>query len=69
MVLNFGLCFHETGGIMSVDMRDKNRKVDKIHYLNGQKASDNPPIIFNYNAEESYYEIEVIGFKVGHVNV
>lgn len=35
MVLNFGLCFHETGGIMSVDMRDKNRKVDKIHYLNG----------------------------------
>lgn len=25
MVFNFGLCFHETGGIMSVDLRDKNR--------------------------------------------
>lgn len=34
VMFSFGLCFHETGGIMSVDLREKNRNVDKIHYLN-----------------------------------
>lgn len=68
-MFNFGLCFHETGGIMSVDLRDKNRNVDKIHYLDGQSVANNEPIIFNYNTEESYYEVEVVGFKVGNINV
>ncbi len=34
MVFSFGLCFHERGGIMSVDMRDHSKKDSKIHYLN-----------------------------------
>lgn len=66
MVFNFGLCFHESGGVMSVDLRDKSRSVDKIHYLDDQKESDNPPMVFHYNTDESYYEIEVKAFKVGN---
>ena len=31
--MSFGLCLSETGGIMSVDFRDKKRNSNKIHYL------------------------------------
>jgi len=33
MTFSFGLCFHENGGIMSVDMRDHKAINSKIHYL------------------------------------
>lgn len=66
MVFSFGLCFHENGGIMSVDMRDHEKRNSKIHYLNQNENQMRKPLVFKYNADESYYEIKVNGFKVGN---
>lgn len=38
MVFSFGLCFHESGGIMSVDMRDHEKRDSKIHYLDQNES-------------------------------
>ena len=32
-IFSFGLCFHKTGGIMSIDLRHKYHKDDKITML------------------------------------
>lgn len=34
MVFNFGLCFHEKGGIMSIDLRSTDHNDKKLRYLN-----------------------------------
>jgi hypothetical protein len=66
MVFSFGLCFHENGGIMSVDMRDHARVDSKIHYLDQNQKDMNTPVVLNYNDDESYYEIKVTGFAIGN---
>ena len=56
-VFSFGLCFHENGGIMSIDLRKKFQKDNKIAMLNKNLNEMNKPIVVKYNDIESYYEI------------
>lgn len=64
-VFSFGLCFHNSGGIMSVDLRHKNKVDDKIVMLN-KHINDYPnPIITPYLYGNNYYEIQVSHFELG----
>lgn len=69
-IFSFGLCFHNSGGIMSVDMRNKNAPDDKIVMLN-KKVSDyvKAPVIVPYSAFNSYYEVKVESFEIGGLKV
>lgn len=64
-VFSFGLCFHNSGGIMSVDMRNKNLPDEKIVMLD-KKLSDytTAPLIVPYSSFNNYYEIRASGFVV-----
>lgn len=68
---SFGLCFHSSGGIMSIDLRNKFHKDDKITMMTTNIENLHKPIVFKYNTSESYYEIPVNHFQVGNriVNV
>jgi hypothetical protein len=68
-VFSFGLCLHSKGGIMSVDLRHKFKKDDKITMMATDVKNLSKPIEFLYNSEESYYEITVNHFKVGTEHV
>lgn len=63
-VFSFGLCFHKDGGIMSIDLRHKFRKDDKITMLNKNINEYNHPIVVPYITENNYYEIPVSHFKI-----
>lgn len=69
-VFSFGLCFHNSGGIMSIDMRNKNAPDDKIVMLN-KKISDykKQPIRVSYTAYNSYYEIKASNFQVADIKL
>ena len=64
-VFSFGLCFHNSGGIMSIDVRNKNQPDDKIAMLN-KKISDytESPIVVPYSNFNNYYEVRVNSFEV-----
>lgn len=64
MVLSFGLCFHNTGGIMSIDLRHKHKKDDKIMMLNKHVKDYKNPLIVPYSDDSSYYEVTVSHFSI-----
>ena len=62
-VFSFGLCFHKTGGIMSIDLRNKNYPDDKITMLKEKK--DHSKILeIPYTSRRNYYEIKINGFGI-----
>lgn len=63
-VMSFGLCFHNTGGIMSIDLRKKNVPDDKIVMLNKSVNEYENPLIVKYDASSGYYEITVSHFSI-----
>ena len=65
-VFSFGLCFHKHGGIMSIDLRHKYKKDDKITMLNKHINEYNHPIVVPYITENNYYEIPVSHFEVNN---
>lgn len=64
--LSFGLCFHETGGIMSIDIRSRGTEKQKI--LNKALKAENLMRI-PFSATSSYYEITVLGIKIKGFNI
>ena len=66
LTFSFGLCFHSSGGIMSVDLRNKHHKDEKITMMTTSVSNLHKPIIFKYNTRESYYEIPINHFIVGN---
>ena len=62
-VFSFGLCFHKTGGIMSIDLRNKNYPDDKITMLK-QKKNANNILQIPYTSRKNYYEIKINGFGI-----
>ena len=64
-VFSFGLCFHATGGIMSVDLRNRDRPDEKIVMLNRSVNSMSKPIVVHYTSADNYYNVGVNSFKVG----
>lgn len=63
-VFSFGLCFHNTGGIMSIDLRNKDRPDDKITMLNKNIGDYKSPLIVSYSTQSSYYEVSVSNFSI-----
>jgi hypothetical protein len=68
-VFSFGLCFHNTGGIMSVDMRKKNQPDDKIVMLNKQIADYPEPIVVPYTTVQNYFEVLADHFEVDNIRI
>jgi len=64
-IFSFGLCFHNTGGIMSVDLRNKNRPDDKITMLNKKINEYKNPLVVRYSNDSNYYEITSSRFSIG----
>ncbi len=64
MTFSFGLCFHETGGIMSVDLRHRLVQDDKITMLKMDRNQMGPPLVLDFNPNDSYYKITVTKFQV-----
>lgn len=62
---SFGLCFHATGGIMSVDLRNKYGSDEKNVILNKNIRSYEEPVIVPYADNNNYYELKTIGFELG----
>lgn len=62
---SFGLCFHEKGGIMSVDLRNTNADDEKIVFLDKHIASRESPLSVPYAPHNNYYELQTIGFELG----
>ena len=48
-VFSFGLCFHEHGGIMSIDLRKRYERDDKIRMLNKDISEYSKPLIVPYD--------------------
>lgn len=65
-VMSFGLCFHEHGGIMSIDLRHKYKPDDKIRMLNKDINEYQKPLIIQYDSSNMYYEIPMYGFALGN---
>lgn len=63
-VFSFGLCFHNTGGIMSVDLRNLKGADDKTTMLTKQLNDYKNPLIIPYNDDSSYYEVTVSHFSI-----
>ena len=63
-VFSFGLCFHKTGGIMSIDLRHKYHKDDKITMLDNHINHNQVPIVAEYVTENNYYELIVDGMEL-----
>ena len=68
-IFSFGLCFHNSGGIMSVDLRKRDVPDDKIVMLNKHINEYNSPIIVPYTDDNNYYEIEVSHFELENVKI
>ena len=68
-VFSFGLCFHEHGGIMSIDLRKKYETDDKIRMLNKDISEYSKPLIVPYDNSNMYYEIPLYGFSLGNDRV
>lgn len=64
-VFSFGLCFHELGGIMSVDLRNRNGADDKIVILNRNVHAYQDPVVVPYADNNNYYELKTVGFELG----
>ncbi len=64
MIFSFGLCFHEHGGIMSIDLRHKYKSDDKITMLNKQINEYNSPFVVPYVTINNYYEIKASRFEL-----
>lgn len=62
---SFGLCFHENGGIMSVDLRNKSGQDDKIVILNKSIHAYQDPVVVPYADNNNYYELKTVGFELG----
>ncbi len=65
-VFSFGLCFHSTGGIMSIDLRNRDVADDKIVMLNKSIHKYSEPITVPYNSLDNYYNIRVTGFELAN---
>lgn len=68
-VFSFGLCFHEHGGIMSIDLRNRYGVDDKIRMLNKDISEYAKPLIVPYDNSNMYYEIPLYGFSLGNDRV
>jgi hypothetical protein len=68
-VFSFGLCFHEHGGIMSIDLRKRYEPDDKIRMLNKDISEYSKPLIVPYDNSNMYYEIPLYGFSLGNDRV
>ena len=68
-VFSFGLCFHNSGGIMSVDLRKEHRKDTKISVLNQKPGTESKPIVVKYNTINNYYEVEAVKFEIANIQV
>ena len=68
-VFSFGLCFHEHGGIMSIDLRKRYEQDDKIRMLNKDISEYSKPLIVPYDNSNMYYEIPLYGFSLGNDRV
>ena len=68
-VFSFGLCFHNSGGIMSVDLRKKFETDEKIAMLNKHINQYVNPIIVPYSDDNNYYEILVSHFELENVSI
>lgn len=65
-VFSFGLCFHEHGGIMSIDLRKRFEPDDKIRMLNKDISEYQKPLIVPYDNSNMYFEIPLYGFSLGN---
>ena len=63
-VFSFGLCFHSTGGIMSIDLRHQNKPDDKIVMLNKAITDMKPPLEADFTTDSNYYQIQVSRFSI-----
>lgn len=63
MVFSFGLCLHETGGIMSVDLRKEHGQDPKVEHM-GKKLDEKEAIIVPYLAFDDYYEVPIKSFQI-----
>lgn len=68
-VFSFGLCFHNSGGIMSVDMRHRDKKDDKIVMLNKGINEYTDHISVPYSDDNNYYEVEVSHFELADIKI
>ena len=68
-VFSFGLCFHEHGGIMSIDLRNRYEPDDKIRMLNKDISKYDHPLIVPYDNSNMYFEIPLQGFWMGNDRV
>lgn len=68
-VFSFGLCFHEHGGIMSIDLRKRFEPDDKIRMLNKDISEYQKPLIVPYDNSNMYFEIPLYGFSLGNDRV
>jgi hypothetical protein len=68
-VFSFGLCFHEHGGIMSIDLRNRYGVDDKIRMLNKDISEYSKPLVIPYDNSNMYYEIPLYGFSLGNDRV
>ncbi len=54
---------------MSVDLRKRFEKDEKLHILNKRLAEYKNPLIIDYDDSDTYYELPVSHFKVGNKSV
>lgn len=63
--MSFGLCFHNPGGFMSVDLRNNNTAGDRQQLLNKNISELKNVLRVPYNASNNYYEIPLDEISVG----
>lgn len=68
-VFSFGLCFHNSGGIMSIDLRNRNKPDDKIVMLNKHISDYTDPIVVPYTTANNYFEVMASHFEVDNIRV
>lgn len=68
-IFSFGLCFHNTGGIMSIDLRRRDRPDDKIVMLNKNINAYNNPIVVPYTTNNNYFEVLAVSFEVDNIHL
>ena len=66
-IFSFGLCFSNSGGIMSVDLRSKSQEDEKLDLLNRAIGEYEEPIVVPYISYNSYYELNVTNFQIGNL--
>ena len=68
-VFSFGLCFHNTGGIMSIDLRERNRNDAPITVLSRNPGELDHPVAVRYTSDNSYFEVYTERFEVGNMRL